>query len=179
MAIERIAEKYFTGIEVENSPAKGMQTLFVIGLQPVGEILSIVAKSRIKHVYLGANMSLHDVANDHHSSWRKWDDMFEALLTDPSIEYITVDILSTQIEGFLESTMSEDNRVIPMVSVKLPYTRLLNYNTTIKIDDKGFDSTNPGVWCMPLSDLTKRKHFTPWNAYKGDNPVNTKTKEKK
>jgi hypothetical protein len=174
MTIDRVSDNYFFGAEVENSSAKGMPTLFVVGLQPSAEILDIANKNNIHHIYLGANMSLHDVADNDHVKWRRWDDMFEALLTDPSIEYITVDILSTQIEGFLESTMSEDNRVIPMVSVKLPYIRLLNYNTTVKIDDKGFDKTNPGVWCMPLADLTKRKYFTPWNAYKGDNPVTTK-----
>jgi hypothetical protein len=67
--------------------------------------------------------------------------------------------------------MSENNRIIPMVSVKLPYIKLLNYNTTIKIDDKGFNQTNPGVWCHSLHKLMDREVFTPWSAYVGDNPV--------
>ena len=74
-------------------------------------------------------------------------------------------------EGFLESMASDNSRVIPMVSVKLAYTRLLNYNTTVKIDDIGFNKTNPGVWCVPLEELTKRKYFTPWSAYKGDSSI--------
>jgi hypothetical protein len=171
MAIDRISPDFFTGVEVENSPAKGMLTLFVVGLQPVEKILEIAVQHNIKHIYLGANMSLHDIANDDHYSWRLWDAMVEGLLDDDYLAYITVDVTAGQVEGFLESTMSENNRIIPMVSVKLPYTKLLNYNTTIKIDDKGFNQTNPGVWCHSLHKLMDREVFTPWSAYVGDNPV--------
>jgi hypothetical protein len=172
MAIDRISPDFFIGTEVENSPAKGMLTLFVVGIQPTADILEIAVRNNIRHIYLGANMSLHNVANDDHNTWREWDRMMEALLEDSYIDYITVDLEASQVEGFLESRMSEENRVIPMISVKLPYTRLLNYNTTIKIDDKGFNQTNPGVWCHSLHDLMDRKTFTPWSAYQGDNPVN-------
>lgn len=172
MTIDRVSPDFFTGVEVENSPAKGMLTLFVVGLQPVNAILEIAVKHNIKHIYLGANMSLHDIANDNHESWKQWDSMVEALLDDDYLQYITVDITAGQVEGFLDSLMCENNRIIPMVSVKLPYTKLLNYNTTIKIDDKGFNQTNPGVWCHSLHKLMDREVFTPWSAYQGDNPVN-------
>jgi hypothetical protein len=172
MTIDRVSQDFFIGTEVENSPAKDMLTLFVVGIQPTASILEIAVSNNIRHIYLGANMSLHGVANDDHNTWREWDRMMEALLEDSYIDYITVDLEASQLEGFLESRMSEENRVIPMISVKLPYTKLLNYNTTIKIDDKGFNQTNPGVWCHSLHDLMDRKTFTPWSAYQGDNPVN-------
>jgi hypothetical protein len=179
MAIDRIAPDFFTGVEVENSPAKGMPTLFVVGLQPIDTVLehlgtsqAYLDKSRhIRHVYIGANMSLHSLANDDHYTWRQWDSMIEGILESGKVDYITVDLTSGQVEGFLESTMSSDNRIIPMISVKLPYTGLLNYNTTIKIDDRGFNETNPGVWCHSLHKLLDRDTFTPWHAYVGDNPV--------
>ena len=179
MTIERVAPDFFTGVEVENSPAKGMRTLFVIGIQPIGNILSIIGDANalldtskhITHIYIGANMSLHDVANDDHYTWRQWDSMVLDLLENDVVKYITVDFTSDQVEGFLDSSMSDDNRVIPMISVKLPYTKLLNYNTTIKIDDKDFNATNPGVWCHSLHDLMDKETFTPWHAYVGDNPV--------
>ena len=167
MAIERIAPDFFTGVEVENSPAKGMNTLFVVGIQPVDKILEIAIHNNIKHIYLGANMSLHGVANDDHYTWRQWDSLVDQLLEDEYLSYITVDVTADQVEGFLESSISDNNRIIPMISVKLPYTKLLNYNTTIKIDDKGFNQTNPGVWCHSLHDLMDKKTFTPWNAYVG------------
>lgn len=172
MTIERVAPDFFTGVEVENSPAKGMRTLFVVGLQPVDTIITNVLHSNAQHVYIGANMSLHNVANDDHDLWRQWDRMIEGVLESGKVDYVTVDFTVAQVEGFLESLASEDNRVIPMISVKLPYTKLLNYNTTIKIDDRDFNATNPGVWCHSLHDLMDRKTFTPWHAYVGDNPVN-------
>lgn len=179
MAIDRISQDFFTGVEVEHSPAFGMPTLFVVGIQPGREILKLAEKNNIAHIYIGANMSLHHVENDNHDTWRMIDDMIQDVLSDVKIHYVTVDIQLNQVEGFLESMASDEHRVIPMISAKLPYTRLLNYNTTVKIDDKGFNKTNPGVWCVPLGDLTKRKYFTPWIAYQGDSPVNIKTKEKK
>lgn len=172
MTIERVAPDFFTGVEVENSPAKGMRTLFVVGIQPVDTIIANVLNSKSQHVYIGANMSLHNLGNDDHDAWREWDNMIEGVLDSGAVDYVTVDFTAAQVEGFLESRASEDNRVIPMISVKLPYTRLLNYNTTIKIDDKDFNATNPGVWCHSLHDLMDRETFTPWHAYVGDNPVN-------
>ena len=172
MTIERVAPDFFTGVEVENSPAKGMRTLFVVGIQPVDTIIANVLNSKSQHVYIGANMSLHNLENNDHDAWRQWDSMIEGVLESGIVNYVTVDLTSAQVEGFLESRASEDNRIIPMISVKLPYTRLLNYNTTIKIDDKGFNATNPGVWCHSLHDLLNRETFTPWHAYVGDNPVN-------
>jgi len=172
MTIERIASDFFTGVEVENSPAKGMRTLFVVGIQPIDTIIANVLNSKSQHVYIGANMSLHNLENDDHIAWREWDSMIEGVLDSGAVSYVTVDFTAAQVEGFLESRASEDNRVIPMISVKLPYTKLLNYNTTIKIDDKDFNATNPGVWCHSLHDLMNRETFTPWHAYVGDNPVN-------
>lgn len=169
--IDRVAKDFFLGVEVENSPAKGMETLFVVGLQSVDQILSLTCENRCKHVYLGANMSMHYLQYTDHDEWRKWDQLIEDLTEDSLISYITVDITNDQITGFLESSASENNKVIPMISVKLPYTKLLNYNTTIKLDDTGFDETNPGVWCHSLHSLMDRQHFTPWIAYKGDTPA--------
>lgn len=180
MSIDRVAPDFFIGTEVESSPAKGLLTLFVVGIHSADRIKEIIAErnsyldysKHIRHVYLGANMSFHDIENDDGYVWDQIDDMIDGLLDGITIDYVTIDITVDQVEGFLESCASENQRVIPMVSVKLPYLRLLNYNTTIKVDDKGFNATNPGVWCIPLEDLTKRKYFTPWTAYKGDTPVN-------
>jgi hypothetical protein len=187
MTIDRVAPDFFTGVEVENSPAKGMRTLFVVGLQSIDNIVYIVNESNalldtskhINHIYLGANMSLHGVANNDYYTWRQWDSMVAGLLEifdSNGIKYITVDFTLAQVEGFLDSSMSDDSRIIPMISATLPYTKLLNYNTTIKIDDKDFNATNPGVWCHSLHKLMDRETFTPWHAYVGDNPVTKETK---
>ena len=99
MAIDRVSPDFFTGVEVENSPAKGMRTLFVVGVQPVEKILEIAIRANIKHIYLGANMSLHGVGYDDHDEWRKWDQMVYGLLDDSYIEYVTVDLVHRQERG--------------------------------------------------------------------------------
>jgi hypothetical protein len=38
----------------------------------------------------------------------------------------------------------------------------------LKIDDKDFDATNPGVWCHSLQSLMSRDTFTSWDDYRED-----------
>ena len=51
--------KFFFGTEVEHTPAHGMDTLFVIGVQSIKDIQSklSVANEQIKHIFFGANHS--------------------------------------------------------------------------------------------------------------------------
>ena len=45
---------------------------------------------------------------------------------------------------------------------------LLNYNACVKIDDIGFNDTNPGVWVQQVRDLLDSNKFTPWTKYNND-----------
>lgn len=158
----------FIGTEVERSPAFGKKTLFVVGLVPSNEILSLVEENDCEHVYFGANMSFTVNGNDS-KTWRQWEEMILAILD--AGYWATLDLRPEQINGLLEGPLVEDRRFIPMISVKLPYTRVLNYNTTIKIDDIDFDASNPGVWCWRLHDLMNPQQFTSWDDYKNDKPI--------
>ena len=80
----------------------------------------------------------------------------------------TLDIDVSCVEGLLEGPLVEYNNFIPMISVKLPYINQLGYNATIKIDDKDFRATNPGVWCHNIHDLRDRAVFTDWSKYTKD-----------
>lgn len=163
---------FFVGTEVEHTPAYGMRTLFVVGVQPVTEIHSRAVAYKCQHIYFGANMSFEVDGFDDADGWRRWEEMISFMLKSENMQgqryWCTLDIDVKHVEGLLEGPLVENNRFIPMISVKLPYTQLLNYNTTIKIDDKDFDSTNPGVWCWSLHDLMDRKRFTDWSKYKED-----------
>ena len=56
--------KFFTGIEVENTPQRGKNTLFVIGVQPVDDIAAqLSAGDSIQHIYFGANHSFPKTGN--------------------------------------------------------------------------------------------------------------------
>jgi hypothetical protein len=84
-------------------------------------------------------------------------------------EYLcTLDIDVSCVEGLVESRLVEYRNFIPMISVKMPYIRQLGYNATLKLDDKDFAATNPGVWCHSLHSLMSRETFTSWDDYKQD-----------
>ena len=160
---EREAVTYFTGVEIERTPAYGMRTLFVVGIQKVEEIISLAELHKCRHIYFGANQSYTPQDNN---EMFVWDHMIQECLTDGY--WCTLDFDVSRTEDVLEGLMIGHRRFIPQVSVKLPYLTQLGYNATIKIDDKDFDATNPGVWCHRLRDLTTTETFTDWDQYGKD-----------
>jgi len=168
--------KFFTGIEVENTPALGEHTLFVVGLQPVAEIQDWLddfnsyedSSKHIRHIYFGANMSFPKY-DTNARGWSDWENMIMTFLDKGYL--CTLDIDVGCAEGLLEAALCEHNNFIPMISVKLPYVRQLGYNATLKLDDKDFSATNPGVWCHSLHNLQNRRAFTPWSKYSEDKTV--------
>ena len=161
--------KFFIGTEVEHTPAYGKKTLFVIGVQNYRDILSIVADQQIEHVYFGANMSFPKIAVNDGAGWAPWETMIYAVLEHNILCTLDIDIAC--VEGLLESGLTENHNFIPMISAKLPYINQLGYNATLKLDDKDFRATNPGVWCHSLHTLQKRSVFTDWSKYTKDEIV--------
>jgi hypothetical protein len=159
----------FIGTEVEHSPAFGMKTLFVVGLQDPITVLATAQRNMVQHIYFGANQSFPNPAINDADTWRAWENMIKGAL-DSGI-WCTLDLDVRAAEGLHESFLGEYDRFIPMISVKLPYIGLFNYNTTIKIDDKDFEATNPGVWCHSLHDLKNRSVFTDWSKYSQDEVI--------
>jgi len=152
---------FFIGNEVEHTPAFGMRTLFVTGVQPVEHIA--LNLQGCEHIFFGANHSFNPKDYDEH---KRWEEMIFYFLKK---EYLcSLDIPMSQVEEFHESGYCEYNNFIPQIRVPIPYIRLWNYNTMIKIDDKDFNATNPGVWSIPVGAVTQRKYFTAWREYKND-----------
>jgi hypothetical protein len=157
--------KFFTGVEVEHTPAFGMQTLFVIGVQPSSEITPRLSNPG-QHIYFGANQSFPNPNINDAETWKSWENMITHYL---QMGYLcTLDLDVSAVEGLVEGPLCEYNNFIPMISVKVPYAQMLGYNATIKIDDKDFAATNPGVWCHSLHDLRDRSKFTDWSKYTKD-----------
>lgn len=155
---------FFTGIEVEHTPAFGKRTLFVVGVQPTDKIAEHL--QGCEHIYFGANMSFPNPGVNDFATWKHWTDMIVPFLAGGY--QCTLDIDVSSVEGLVEGELCEYNNFIPMISVKMPYVRLLNYNATVKIDDKDFKASNPGVWCHSVHSLMDRKAFTDWTAYTKD-----------
>jgi hypothetical protein len=167
---------FFTGDEIEHTPAFGMPTLFVVGLQDVDQILLHCASERINHVYLGANHSYKPIT---YSDVAGWDALAAELLQSDLWVTLDLDSRYVEISADLLSMLSEFDRFIPMISVKIPYIQNLNYNACLKIDDKDFRASNPGVWVHYLHDLKDRKVFNDWSKYGNDVIVDNNVTEAK
>ena len=156
--------KFFYGTEVEHTPALGKKTLFVVGVQSTDDIAANI--QGCEHIYFGANQSFPSINTTDFIKWSQWENMILYFLQKGYL--CTLDIDVNCVEGLLESSLTEDHNFIPMISVKLPYIKLLGYNATLKIDDKDFAATNPGVWCHSIHELQNRDHFTDWSKYTKD-----------
>ena len=159
---------FFTGIEIEKTPAYGMKTLFVTDVQDPYVIMELARNHSCQHIYFGANQSFPKLEVNDAEQWRLWEDMIYVCLDADDEFWCTLDLDVAQVEGLLESGLVEKRQFIPQLSVKLPYLQQLGYNATIKIDDKDFKATNPGVWCHNLHDLLDRNKFTSWDQYGKD-----------
>ena len=160
--------EFFIGDEVEHTPAFGMRTLFVTGLQSVDEITSIMLDTDCTHIFFGANHSFNPAFDDY-QEWKRWEEMIEYFLDQ---DYLcSLDIPLQAVEQFNDGGLNDYDNFIPQIRVPIPYIKLWNYNTMIKIDDKDFKATNPGVWTHSLHELKDRRKFTDWSQYKNDEIV--------
>jgi hypothetical protein len=159
------AVTFFIGTEIEHTPAYGLKTLFVTGVQEVDQIAFHAIGNECEHIFFGANHSFNPAFNDY-AGWKKWEDMIEYFLGDGYL--CSLDIPLSAVEEFNDGGLNDHNNFIPQIRVPIPYIKLWNYNTMLKIDDKDFNATNPGVWSHSLHTLKDRSKFTPWTAYKND-----------
>ena len=154
---------FFVGNEIERTPAYGMRTLFVTGVQPAEAIHGALTNQDVRHIFFGANHSFNPTSPE---EWTDWESMISHFL---DLGYwCSLDIPMSAVEEFNDGGLNDYNKFIPQIRVPIPYIKLWNYNTMIKIDDKGFAATNPGVWCHDLRDLLGRDRFTDWDQYGND-----------
>lgn len=167
---ERQSVIYFTGYEVEHTVCYGMKTLFVVGTPPVEEILQQANRDvDIKHIYFGTSQSFPDIGVNDAEEWQKWETVIQKCLDEGY--WCTLDLDVAQVEGLAEGGLLENNRFVPMISVKIPYIKLFNYNTTIKIDDTTWGHSNPGVWTHQLQSLMSKDKYTHWDQYTQDTEI--------
>ena len=165
---EQEGVEFFVGVEVEKTPAYGMKTLFVTGIHSYVTIKQhIDSLLQVEHVFFGANHSYNPITAE---EFQEWDNMMLPLVKEGIL--CSLDIPSTiNMEWFLDSGLVEYENFIPQIRVVIPYIKQWNYNTMVKIDDKGFKASNPGVWCHSLHDLMDRNKFTDWSKYGLDKPI--------
>jgi hypothetical protein len=155
--------EFFTGTEVEHTPAYGKKTLFVVGVKHPSEIAEHL--QGCEHIFFGANHSFEPKWNDA-AEWKGWEDMITYFLDRGYL--CSLDIPLSAVEEFNDGGLNEYDNFIPQIRIPIPYIKLWNYNTMLKIDDKDFKATNPGVWSHSLHTLMDRSAFTDWHCYKED-----------
>jgi hypothetical protein len=156
--------QFFVGTEVEHTHAYGKMTLFVTGVQSREDIAANLQSC--EHIFFGANHSYNPQNNLEH---QRWESMIQHFLDQ---DYLcSLDIPMSQVEEFHDCGLCEYNNFIPQIRIPIPYIKLWNYNTMLKIDDKDFKATNPGVWSHSLHALMDRSKFTDWAQYKNDTVI--------
>lgn len=160
--------QFFYGREVEHTPMHGQPTLFVIGYQQQEAIEDALARStcETRHIFFGANDSYRPSGIDEYTAW---DNVISTFLDRGY--WCSLDVPFDYVEQFHEGSLCERDRFIPIIKIPVPYIRLWNYNTCIKIDDRDFAATNPGVWVHSLHDLMSREKFTDWSKYQQDRVI--------
>jgi hypothetical protein len=159
---------FFIGQEVEHTPAYGLRTLFIVGVQDVGKIEKLRRANNCKHIFFGANHSFNPDVNNTalDNELAAWNSMIAPFLSDGI--FCTLDIPLYSAEATLQMAVTQHNNFIGQMRVAVPFVTSWNYNTMIKIDDKDFDATNPGVWAHSLHDLMNRSKFTDGSQYNQD-----------
>jgi len=163
---QRQKTDYFIGIEVENTAMKGEQTLFIVGVKEVKDIVERALKHGVRHLYFGTSQSFNPKTE---RDWTAWTHMIRELLDKKF--WCTLDFDVKYAEQVLASGFDEYDNYISMLSVKLPYIKQFNYNATLKVDDMTWGHSNSGVWCHSLHSLQDRSVYTDWKDYKGDEPI--------
>lgn len=154
---------FFVGTEIEHTPAYNMKTLFVTGIQTYDDIKMHVDEHNCRHIFFGANHSFNPASADEYSYWNN---MITGLLEE---DYLcSLDIPLEHVNEFIDLGLCSYNNFIPQIRVPIPYITLWNYNTMIKLDDIGFNKSNPGVWTHSLHELMDRSKFTRWDEYRND-----------
>ena len=175
MALDTAKRKqviYFTGTEIENTIAKGWQTLFVVGTRPVDEIAKLATQHNAKHIYFGTSQSfVINIPED----LKPWHEMIQSLLDKDF--WVTLDFGIEYMETVTSTGLMSYKKFIPMISAKIPNIYKVNGNATLKIDDVTWGHSNTGVWSRNLNEITKDMHYTDWKEYVGDTVIDVDTDE--
>ncbi len=169
MLPNRQTTTFFTGVEVEHTVAYGTKTLFIVGTPSINDIDVEIKDLRddhyfVEHLYFGTSQTYRNVDV---ATAKKFEHLIQHYL-DNTDYWVTLDFDVADINRVHEAGFCEHNKFIPMISVKMPYIKLLNYHATLKLDDTQWGHSNPGVWTHHLQSLLGKNVYTDWSAYKGD-----------
>lgn len=154
---------YFVGEEIEKTNAVGLKTLFVATEKwNVPTIVMYAKQYGCRHIYLGANKCI-----------RRLDDELRPTIRNLLKDYhVTVDY-PYRLHEDMKMKMSEfwkDKNFTAIVSFENPHVEH-DVNVYFKWDDRGFNSTNEGVYVIPVKDTLNEQYKTDWKDYGKDEVI--------
>ena len=159
--------KVFSGLEVEHTPAFGKQTLFLATNELTFEQIHNMAESvNAEAIYYGANRTFMVNHGTQIAQMMKFLDMDY---------YVTIDYqysIHSEVKKRFKQVWNRE-KFIPFCSIIFADSEE-DDNLCIKIDDKDFNKTNPGVWTMTMNNFKQSSGFTSWKEYKQDQPIQEK-----
>jgi len=164
---------FFVGPEVEQTPAYGKKTLFVVGWQETKTVLEHARAEKVAHVFLGANHSFDTTYVTDYLAKTTSDQIVELLGAG---FMVTLDYQAHQhdkVLAMLAPEVWQSRQFVPLLSVRIPHVGTSSINLTVKIDDIDFKATNPGVWCLHHNQIMDSNRFTDWKEYESDNVIAT------
>lgn len=167
---DRQTRTFFTGIEVEKTPAFHTKTLFIVGTPSIETIDAEIQRLAdtgfvVEHLYFGTSQTFMDV--DSPEKYEPFEQLIIHYLNN-SNHWVTLDLDIGAVAWVIISNYIGHERFIPMISVKLPHIDRFNKNATIKLDDLRWGYSNSGVWTHNLHELKQTGHYTDWSDYSGD-----------
>ena len=99
---------FFVGTEVEQSPAYGLRTLFVVGLQDTDDINYFAELHGCEHVYFGAN---HSFQIGQAEDWKPWYSMITDILERGWL--CTLDLDVRDVESLLAVACAKATNLFP------------------------------------------------------------------
>ena len=154
----------FSGIEIEHTPAYGLQTLFLARNDlTFDQIQECAVMANAEAIYYGANRSYK------HNHYMQVAQIIKFLEHG---YYVTVDY-PFELHQMVNQKFAlcwKDPKFIPFCSIIMPHSEE-DTSLCFKIDDVDFDSTNSGVWTMSMKDFKEKSGYTKWEDYKKDEPI--------
>jgi hypothetical protein len=154
----------FSGLEIEHTPAYGLQTLFIARNDlTFDQIQELAVLSNAEAIYYGANRSYV------HGHYMQVPQIMKFLEHG---YYVTVDYPFElhQMVGQKFALIWKHEKFIPFCSIIMPDSEE-DSSLCFKIDDIEFNKTNPGVWTMSMKDFKDKAGFTKWDEYIKDEPI--------
>ena len=156
--------KVFSGVEIEHTPAYGLQTLFLARNDlTFDQIQELAVLSNAEAIYYGANRSYI------HSHFQQ---VLQVIKFIEHGYYVTVDYPYElhQLVSQKYALTWKHKKFIPFCSIIMPNSEE-DTSLYFKIDDIDFNKTNPGVWTMGMKDFKDKSGYTKWEDYKKDEPI--------